>query len=81
MPDTHAAQAQLEPWQWPEAQWRKLVNQVRAGRAYKPKAWKGGAPVLSAISAFSRSTLNMPSTSIRPCLISRYDEPMKLSGM
>ena len=21
----------LEPWQWPEAHWRKLVNQVRAG--------------------------------------------------
>ena len=34
---------QLEPWQWPEAHWRKLVNQVRAGRTYRPKAWKGGA--------------------------------------
>ena len=30
MPDTHARK--LEPWQWPEAHWRKLVNQVRAGR-------------------------------------------------
>ena len=50
MPDTHAAQAQLEPWQWPEAQWRKLVNQVRAGRAYKPKAWKGGARCAIALS-------------------------------
>ena len=25
MPDTHAPQ-QLEPWQWSEAQWRKLVG-------------------------------------------------------
>jgi peptidoglycan/xylan/chitin deacetylase (PgdA/CDA1 family) len=36
-------QRQLEPWQWPEAHWRKLVNQVRAGRTYRPKTWKGGA--------------------------------------
>ena len=34
---------QLEPWQWPEEHWRKLVNQVRAGRTYRPKMWKGGA--------------------------------------
>jgi peptidoglycan/xylan/chitin deacetylase (PgdA/CDA1 family) len=34
---------QLEPWQWPEAHWRKLVNQVRAGRTYRPKTWKDGA--------------------------------------
>jgi peptidoglycan/xylan/chitin deacetylase (PgdA/CDA1 family) len=34
---------QLEPWQWPEEHWRKLVNQVRAGRTYRPKTWKGGA--------------------------------------
>lgn len=32
-----------EPWQWPEAHWRKLVNHVRAGRTLRPKAWKGGA--------------------------------------
>jgi peptidoglycan/xylan/chitin deacetylase (PgdA/CDA1 family) len=49
MPDIHAPQ-QLEPWQWPEAQWRKLVNQVRAGRAYRPKAWKGGARCAVALS-------------------------------
>ena len=39
MPDTHAPQ--LEPWQWSEAHWRKLVGQVRAGKSYRPKAWKG----------------------------------------
>ena len=49
MPDTHAPQ-QLEPWQWPEAHWRKLVNQVRAGRAYRPKSWKGGARCAVALS-------------------------------
>ena len=41
---------ELEPWQWPEAHWRKLVNQVRAGRSYKPKAWKGGARCAVALS-------------------------------
>ena len=25
-----------EPWQWPDAHWQKLVNQVRAGRALRP---------------------------------------------
>ena len=49
MPDTHAPQ-QLEPWQWPEAHWRKLVNQVRAGRAYRPRSWKGGARCAVALS-------------------------------
>ncbi|MGE0752959.1 MAG: polysaccharide deacetylase [Variibacter sp.] len=41
---------ELEPWQWPEAHWRKLVNQVRAGRSYRPKAWKGGARCAVALS-------------------------------
>jgi peptidoglycan/xylan/chitin deacetylase (PgdA/CDA1 family) len=39
-----------EPWQWPEEHWRKLVNQVRAGRSYRPKAWKGGARCAVALS-------------------------------
>lgn len=29
----------LEPWQWPEAQWRRVVAGVRAGRSLRPKAW------------------------------------------
>ena len=49
MPDTHAPQ-QLEPWQWSEEHWRKLVNQVRAGRSYRPKAWKDGARCAVALS-------------------------------
>jgi peptidoglycan-N-acetylglucosamine deacetylase len=32
-----------EPWQWEEAHWRGLVNQVRAGGRLAPKTWKGGA--------------------------------------
>jgi peptidoglycan-N-acetylglucosamine deacetylase len=40
----------LEPWQWPEAHWRALVNQVRAGRSYRPKSWKGGARCAVALS-------------------------------
>ena len=40
----------LEPWQWPEPHWRKLVNQVRAGQAYRPKTWKGGARCAFALS-------------------------------
>jgi len=39
-----------EPWQWPEEQWRKLVNQVRAGRSLRPKTWKGGARCAVALS-------------------------------
>jgi peptidoglycan/xylan/chitin deacetylase (PgdA/CDA1 family) len=40
----------LEPWQWPDAHWRKLVNQVRAGRRFRPKRWKGGARCAVALS-------------------------------
>lgn len=34
---------ELEPWQWPDAHWRKIVKHVRAGRSLKPKSWKDGA--------------------------------------
>ena len=40
----------LEPWQWPEARWRSLVNHVRAGRTLRPKAWKDGARCALALS-------------------------------
>ena len=40
----------LEPWQWPESHWRKLVAQVRAGKSYRPKTWKGGARCAFALS-------------------------------
>ena len=40
----------MEPWQWPEEHWRKLVNQVRAGRSLRPSRWKNGARCAFAIS-------------------------------
>lgn len=40
----------LQPWQWQEEQWRRLVNRVRAGRALRPAAWQGGARCAVALS-------------------------------
>src|SRR5215471_13790968 len=40
----------LEPWQWPEATWRRIVDQVRAGRPLKPATWPGGARCAVALS-------------------------------
>ena len=31
-----------EPWAWPESEWRRRVNQVRAGRSLRPPDWPGG---------------------------------------
>ena len=35
--------AAQQPWEWPEAHWRGLVGNARAGRRLAPKAWPGGA--------------------------------------
>lgn len=40
----------LEPWQWPESQWREIVNRVRAGRSLRPTKWPGGARCAVALS-------------------------------
>ena len=40
----------LEPWQWPEAQWRGIVDHVRGGRSLKPAKWKNGARCAVALS-------------------------------
>jgi peptidoglycan-N-acetylglucosamine deacetylase len=40
----------LQPWEWPEDEWRRRVNAVRAGRSLKPKAWPGGARCAVALS-------------------------------
>jgi peptidoglycan-N-acetylglucosamine deacetylase len=40
----------LEPWQWPDDQWRTLVNHVRAGRAFRPLTWKDNARCAVALS-------------------------------
>lgn len=44
------SQTPQEPWQWPEEHWRGLVNQVRAGRSYRPASWPGGARCAVALS-------------------------------
>lgn len=49
MPNVPAAPP-LEPWQWPDAQWRRIVGQVRAGRALRPASWPGGARCAVALS-------------------------------
>lgn len=40
----------MEPWQWPEAEWRRRVNKVRAGRSLKPTTWPGCKKVAVALS-------------------------------
>ena len=40
----------MEPWQWPEEEWRRRVRQVRAGRTLKPASWPGGARCAVALS-------------------------------
>jgi peptidoglycan-N-acetylglucosamine deacetylase len=47
---TERPHSDLEPWQWPEAHWRKLVDRVRAGRALRPAEWPGGARCAVALS-------------------------------
>ncbi|UUZ64788.1 polysaccharide deacetylase [Polaromonas sp. P1-6] len=36
-------QSTMQAWQWPEQEWRRIVNQVRAGRPLRPRKWKDGA--------------------------------------
>lgn len=40
----------MEPWQWPESEWRGRVEAIRAGRSLKPKSWPGGARCAVALS-------------------------------
>lgn len=40
----------LEPWQWPEEQWRRIVNHVRAGKRLRPATWPEGAQCAVALS-------------------------------
>ena len=39
-----------QPWAWPEAEWRRRVNQVRAGRSLRPSSWPGGTRCAVALS-------------------------------
>ncbi|MFN8574658.1 MAG: polysaccharide deacetylase [Gemmatimonadaceae bacterium] len=40
----------MEPWQWPESHWRRLVGHVRAGRRLHPPSWPGNARCAVALS-------------------------------
>ena len=44
------ADTEQNPWEWPDAHWRGIVNHVRAGRSLAPKAWKDGARCAVALS-------------------------------
>jgi len=44
------SEKELQPWQWPEAHWRRLLNQVRAGRRLAPSTWPDGARCAVALS-------------------------------
>src|SRR6266498_1134044 len=46
----NSSHGELQPWQWPQEEWRSRVNQVRAGRPLRPCAWKGGAKCAVALS-------------------------------
>jgi len=39
----------IQPWQWPEQEWRRLVSRVRAGRRLRPQKWKNGAQLAIAL--------------------------------
>ena len=45
-----ATSGTLEPWQWPEETWRRLVNRCCAGKRLKPTSWKDGARCAIALS-------------------------------
>jgi peptidoglycan-N-acetylglucosamine deacetylase len=40
----------MQPFEWTEAEWRRRVAAVRAGRSLKPKTWPGGARCAVALS-------------------------------
>ncbi len=40
----------LEPWQWPEEEWRRRVLRVRAGKRLRPESWPGSARSAVALS-------------------------------
>lgn len=42
--------SRMEPWQWPDRHWQKLIGQVRAGRPLRPRQWPGGARCAIALS-------------------------------
>jgi peptidoglycan-N-acetylglucosamine deacetylase len=50
MPMSADAGRASEPWEWSGAEWRAIVDRVRAGRSYRPQKWKDGARCAVALS-------------------------------
>src|SRR5437868_14712407 len=40
----------LQPWQWKDEQWGRIVDHVRGGRPLRPQRWQGGARCAIALS-------------------------------
>jgi peptidoglycan/xylan/chitin deacetylase (PgdA/CDA1 family) len=61
-----------EPWSWPEAKWRGIVERVRAGRSLLPKAWPQGARVAVALSFdFDNETPSLRDNRTSPSALSQ----------
>ena len=50
MSETPPKHPEGEPWQWPEATWRRITGRARAGRSLRPASWPDGARCAVAIS-------------------------------
>jgi peptidoglycan/xylan/chitin deacetylase (PgdA/CDA1 family) len=48
--DNPSDRSRMEPWQWPDRHWQRLVGQVRAGRPLRPRRWPDGARCAVALS-------------------------------
>jgi peptidoglycan/xylan/chitin deacetylase (PgdA/CDA1 family) len=67
------AGAQEEPsWKWPDARWRGVVEEVRAGRRLLPASWPDGAKVAVALSFdFDSETPSLRDNETSPSLLSQ----------
>ncbi|WP_052862864.1 polysaccharide deacetylase family protein [Streptomyces niger] len=50
VPGTRTEATAQPAWAWEEAEWRRHVERVRAGRSLKPSRWPGGAKAAVALS-------------------------------
>jgi peptidoglycan/xylan/chitin deacetylase (PgdA/CDA1 family) len=59
-------------WKWPEAQWRGVVEKVRAGRSLLPRSWPQGGKVAVALSFdFDNETPSLRDNRTSPSLLSQ----------
>ncbi len=43
-------ESKRQPWEWSEAEWRRITGRARAGRSLRPHGWPGGARCCVALS-------------------------------